>query len=94
MLHVLAIVLWITGVAMVTTVLLPAVQRIESGTRRIELFEAIEGRFAWQARFATLRPEDWRALIQALPSCVDPLRAAPIERRFIALVAAVAPSPD
>ncbi len=53
-LHVLAVVAWIGGVAMVTTVLLPAVRRIESGHRRVELFEAIEGRFAWQARFTTL----------------------------------------
>lgn len=53
-LHVLAVVLWIGGVAMVTTVLLPAVRRLESGARRIELFETIEGRFAWQARFTTL----------------------------------------
>lgn len=52
--HVLAIVLWIGGVAMVTTVLLPAVRRFRSAEERIAFFEAIERRFAWQARGTTL----------------------------------------
>jgi uncharacterized membrane protein len=53
-LHVLGVVLWIGGVAFVTTVLLPSVRRLKSPAERVEFFEAIEGRFAWQARFTTL----------------------------------------
>jgi uncharacterized membrane protein len=53
-LHVLAVVLWIGGVAMVTTVLLPAVRKMHSGDERINAFEALERRFAWQARITTL----------------------------------------
>lgn len=52
--HVLAVVLWIGGVAMVTTVLLPAMRRLKSPAERIAFFEAIERRFAWQARGTTL----------------------------------------
>jgi|SRR6516162_6720719 len=50
--HVLAIVLWIGGVSMVTTVLLPAARR--AGAEGPALFEAIERRFARQARLATV----------------------------------------
>jgi uncharacterized membrane protein len=53
-LHVLAIVLWIGGVAMVTTVLLPALAGMETDRERVEFFERVEGRFAWQARGTTL----------------------------------------
>ena len=53
-LHVLGVVLWIGGVAMVTTVILPAVKRLASADDRIALFESIEHRFAWQARVTTL----------------------------------------
>jgi uncharacterized membrane protein len=53
-LHVLGVVLWIGGVAMVTTVLLPAVRRLDSPRERIELFERLEIRFARQARWTTL----------------------------------------
>jgi uncharacterized membrane protein len=53
-LHVLGVVLWIGGVAFVTTVLLPSVRRLKSPAERVEFFEAIEGRFAWQARFTTV----------------------------------------
>lgn len=53
-LHVLGVVLWIGGVAMVTTVLLPAVRRLRSGEERLVLFEQIEHRFARQARWTTL----------------------------------------
>ncbi len=49
-LHVIAVVHWIGGVAMVTAVILPAVARIEAGERRLKLFEAIEGRFSAQAK--------------------------------------------
>jgi uncharacterized membrane protein len=53
-LHVLAVVLWIGGVAMVTTVLLPAVRRLESAADGAAFFTRIERRFAWQARGTTL----------------------------------------
>ena len=53
-LHVAAIVVWIGGVAFVTTVLLPAVRRVADPRERVELFERIERRFAWQARVTTL----------------------------------------
>ena len=53
-LHVLGVVLWIGGVAFVTTVLLPSVRRMKSPEERVAFFEAVEGRFAWQARGTTL----------------------------------------
>ena len=53
-LHVLAVVLWIGGVAMVTTVLIPAIKKIKSKEDRINTFEQIEGRFALQAKITTL----------------------------------------
>jgi uncharacterized membrane protein len=53
-LHVLAVVLWVGGVLMVTTVILPAVRRMKSPEERVAFFEAVEGRFAWQARVTTL----------------------------------------
>ena len=49
-LHVIAVVHWIGGVAMVTAVILPAVARMEATERRLALFEAIEGRFSAQAK--------------------------------------------
>ena len=51
-LHVLGVVLWIGGVALVTTVLLPAVRREAPGAA-VELFERLEARFAKQARWTT-----------------------------------------
>lgn len=52
--HILAVVLWIGGVGMVTTVIIPAVKRMRSKEDRIESFEKIEGRFALQAKITTL----------------------------------------
>lgn len=52
--HVLAIVWWIGGVAMVTTVLLPAARSLVDASEGIAMFRRIEGRFAWHARAATL----------------------------------------
>ncbi|MGH7052209.1 MAG: hypothetical protein ACREFK_02740 [Stellaceae bacterium] len=52
--HVLAIVVWIGGVSMVTTVILPALGTRESAEERLAAFAAFEHRFAWQARAATL----------------------------------------
>ena len=53
-LHVLAVVLWIGGVAFVTTVLLPAIRHRYAAKDRLAFFDRIERRFAWQARFTTL----------------------------------------
>jgi uncharacterized membrane protein len=52
-LHVLAVVLWIGGVGMVTTVLLPAIRRSYPPAQRFAAFHTIEARFARQARFTT-----------------------------------------
>ena len=52
-LHVLAVVLWIGGVGFVTTVLIPAVRRLKAPAERLALFDAVERRFAWQARVTT-----------------------------------------
>lgn len=53
-LHVLAVVIWIGGVSMATTVALPAVRRGDLGEDRLRAFQAIEHRFIWQARAAVL----------------------------------------
>src|SRR3989338_8530074 len=53
-LHMLGVVLWIGGVAMVTTVLLPAIAETVAASERIAVFDRIERRFAWQARLTTL----------------------------------------
>lgn len=52
-LHVAAVVLWIGGAAFVTTVLLPAIRRMDRSDK-LAFFDAIERRFAWQARASTL----------------------------------------
>ena len=53
-LHVIGVVLWIGGVAMVTAVLLPAVRRFKTPEERLVFFEEIERRFAAQSRVTTL----------------------------------------
>lgn len=53
-LHVLAVVLWIGGVGMVATVLLPAIRRMHPPAQRLAVFHALERRFARQARWTTL----------------------------------------
>ncbi len=53
-LHVIGVVIWIGGVAMVTMVILPAVRAMAEPERRVEVFETIEGRFALVARYTTL----------------------------------------
>jgi uncharacterized membrane protein len=52
--HVIGVVLWIGGVAMVTTVLLPTIRQFREPHERVEFFQRVERRFAWQARFTTL----------------------------------------
>ena len=53
-LHVLGVVLWIGGLAMVTTVLLPATKHIKTPTERVMFFETVERGFALQARVTVL----------------------------------------
>lgn len=53
-LHVVAVVLWIGGVAFVTAVLLPAVRRHLPAQERLRFFDRIERRFAWQSRVTTV----------------------------------------
>ena len=53
-LHVIAIVHWIGGVSLVTLVLLPGIVRTIPASERLQLFEMIERRFAFQARTSTL----------------------------------------
>jgi uncharacterized membrane protein len=52
--HVLAVVVWIGGVSMATSVALPAVRAGELGPDRFSAFHAFERRFVWQARTAVL----------------------------------------
>ena len=51
--HVLSVVLWIGGVAFVTTVLLPSLRR-RPAEERLDAFDALERRFSQQARVTTL----------------------------------------
>jgi len=53
-LHIFGVILWIGGVAFVTTVLLPTVKQFKSKEERIHFFEKAEHRFARQARLTTL----------------------------------------
>jgi len=53
-LHVLAVVIWIGGVSMATTVALPAVRLGDLGANRLRAFQAIERRFVWLARAAVV----------------------------------------
>ncbi|MEE9339851.1 MAG: hypothetical protein V3U87_17405, partial [Methylococcaceae bacterium] len=52
--HVLGVVFWIGGVAFVTTVLVPSLKKLTNTNNRLELFEQLEGQFAFQARIVTL----------------------------------------
>jgi uncharacterized membrane protein len=52
--HVFAVVIWIGGVSMITTVILPALRRGGLGDNPLEAFAAIERRFVWQARGTVL----------------------------------------
>jgi len=52
--HVVGVVLWIGGVAFVTTTLIPSLRKMKNKEKRFELFEQLEGRFAFQARIVTL----------------------------------------
>jgi len=53
-LHVVGVVIWIGGLSIVTTALLPAIRRGELGGNWLAAFRAVERRFVWQARIAML----------------------------------------
>ena len=53
-LHVVAVVLWIGGVAFVSTVLIPAIRKMPSTENRLALFETLEHKFGFQAKLTTL----------------------------------------
>jgi uncharacterized membrane protein len=53
-LHLLALVHWIGGVTMVTTIVLPRARALADARAALNAFEAFEGRFATQARFSIL----------------------------------------
>lgn len=53
-LHVLSIVMWIGGVAFVTTVAMPAIRRSSAPEARLAAFHHFESRFVWQARLWVL----------------------------------------
>lgn len=52
--HVLSIVIWIGGVSMVTTVILPAIKKMKTVEEQLKTFSQIEGKFSIQARITTL----------------------------------------
>lgn len=52
--HVVAVLMWIGGVAFVTTVMLPAIRREHQATERLAAFHRIENGFARQARIWVL----------------------------------------
>ncbi len=54
LLHVIGVVLWIGGMAFVTSVVLPVASRRMRADDRLQLFDSIERRFAAQARWTTL----------------------------------------
>jgi len=53
-LHVVAVVLWIGGVAFVATVLIPAIRKSQTQENRLPLFELLESKFSFQAKLTTL----------------------------------------
>lgn len=52
--HVLSVVMWIGGVAFVTTVAMPAIKRSSPPEERLTAFHRFESRFVWQARLWVL----------------------------------------
>lgn len=51
--HVVCIVLWIGGVAMITMVVLPSITDVPA-ERRLQVFESIESRFSLQAKITVM----------------------------------------
>jgi len=76
--HLLGVVLWIGGVAMITTILLPTIAKMPSAAEKIEFFEHIENRFATQARLTTLITGLSGFLYGAHTRCLEPLHRTTI----------------
>ena len=53
-LHILAVVMWVGGVAFVTTVATPAIRAMHAPAQRLSAFHQFESRFVWQARLWVL----------------------------------------
>lgn len=53
-LHVLSVIIWIGGVAFVTTIIIPAIKKFKSAEEGIEFFEKVESKFALQAKITSL----------------------------------------
>ncbi len=53
-LHIISIVMWIGGVAFVTTTAMPAIRASHPPEERLAAFHRFESRFVWQARFWVL----------------------------------------
>ena len=51
--HIIAVVLWIGGVAFVTTVLIPTIRTSQTPTERLSTFELLESKFSLQAKVTT-----------------------------------------
>ncbi len=51
--HILSVVIWIGGVSMVTTVLIPYISKLKSSEDKLALFEKIESKFSTQAKITT-----------------------------------------
>ena len=52
--HILGVVFWIGGLAMVTTVIIPSVKKFKSAEEQIAFFEMIESKFSPIAKIASL----------------------------------------
>ena len=52
--HILSVVVWIGGVSMVTTVLIPYISKLKSSEDKLALFEKIENKFSTQAKITTV----------------------------------------
>lgn len=52
--HVVAVMMWIGGVAFVTTVAMPSIRRDNEPSSRLSIFHHLESGFAWQAKIWVL----------------------------------------
>ena len=70
-LHILAIVPWIGGVAFVTTVLMPAIRRNTPPRERLAAFHRFEAGFAWQRGDTVAAERLQREAVQRLQSAAN-----------------------
>ena len=52
--HVLCVIMWIGGLAMITTIFLPVIANMQTAEKKMDFFDRIKKRFAAQARYTTL----------------------------------------